>query len=202
MISLLMEREREQNWDRVKIKDIFDTKNGYTPSKSNPEFWNNGTEPWFRLDDIRENGHVLYDSLQKVSKSAIKKTLFSADSIALTTSATVGEHALIRIPSIGNQRFVYFTPKKIYSNSINMLYMNYYFFIIDEWCKIHINMGSSFPTVDMKSLYEMEIPLPPIEQQTMIANLLTMYDDVIDTVKKEKEDYEKIKTQMMNMIFA
>lgn len=80
--------------------------------------------------------------------------------------------------------------------------MNYYFFIIDEWCKIHINMGSSFPTVDMKSLYEMEIPLPPIEQQTMIANLLTMYDDVIDTVKKEKEDYEKIKTQMMNMIFA
>lgn len=156
-----MERDLNLKWDRVKIKDIFDTKNGYTPSKSNPEFWNNGTEPWFRLDDIRENGHVLYDSLQKVSKSAIKKTLFPADSIALTTSATVGEHALIRILSIGNQRFVYFTPKKIYSNSINMFYMNYYFFIIDEWCKIHINMGSSFPTVDMKSLYEMEIPLLP-----------------------------------------
>ena len=49
---------------------------------------------------------------------------------------------------------------------------------------------------------EVEIYLPPVEIQLMIANLLTMYDDVIGTVNKEKEDYEKIKTQMMNMIFA
>ena len=65
-----------------------------------------------------------------------------------------------------------------------------------------LQSGSGQPLVTGGRLKEVDVILPSIEQQTLIANLLTMYDDVIDTVNKEKEDYEKIKTQIMNMIFA
>ena len=65
-----------------------------------------------------------------------------------------------------------------------------------------LQSGSGQPLVTGGRLKEVDVILPPIEQQTLIANLLTMYDDVIETVNKEKDDYEKIKTQMMNMIFA
>ncbi|MEM7046704.1 MAG: restriction endonuclease subunit S, partial [Pseudomonadota bacterium] len=41
------------------ISEIFYLKNGYTPSKSKKEFWENGTIPWFRMDDIRHNGKIL-----------------------------------------------------------------------------------------------------------------------------------------------
>uniref|UniRef100_UPI0013D6AA0D restriction endonuclease subunit S n=1 Tax=Helicobacter suis TaxID=104628 RepID=UPI0013D6AA0D len=37
----------------VRLGEIFNIKNGYTPSKSRPEFWQGGTIPWFRMDDIR-----------------------------------------------------------------------------------------------------------------------------------------------------
>ena len=74
-----------------KLKEIFDTRNGYTPSKSNDSYWENGTIPWFRMEDIRENGHILSDSIQHVNSKAIKGDLFPANSIIVATSATIGE---------------------------------------------------------------------------------------------------------------
>uniref|UniRef100_UPI0034665BBA restriction endonuclease subunit S n=1 Tax=Helicobacter pylori TaxID=210 RepID=UPI0034665BBA len=49
------------------LEEIFEIKSGYTPSKSNPEFWKNGTIPWFRMEDIRENGRILKDSIQHIT---------------------------------------------------------------------------------------------------------------------------------------
>ena len=55
----------------VEISELFDTKNGYTPSKSIPSYWQDGEIPWFRMEDIRVNGRVLNDSLKHVHKSAV-----------------------------------------------------------------------------------------------------------------------------------
>lgn len=87
------------------IPELFITRNGYTPSKANNEFWENGTIPWFRMEDIRENGRILTTATQYVSEKAVKGKLFPADSIIIATSATIGEHALIKVPSLANQRF-------------------------------------------------------------------------------------------------
>ena len=44
--------EIPKHWEAWRLRDIFEIKNGYTPSKANQEFWENGTLPWFRMDDI------------------------------------------------------------------------------------------------------------------------------------------------------
>lgn len=54
------------------LGEVFDLKNGYTPSKSIKEYWENGSIPWFRMEDIRENGRILDSALQQISESAIK----------------------------------------------------------------------------------------------------------------------------------
>ena len=97
------------------VSELFDLKNGYTPSKSKKEFWEGGTIPWFRMDDIRQNGQILDESLQKISESAVKGgKLYSANSIIIATSATIGEHALITVPHLANQRFTVLSLKKEY----------------------------------------------------------------------------------------
>jgi len=48
-------------WKR--LGEVFETKNGYTPSKANREFWDGGTIPWFRMEDIRINGRILGDAI-------------------------------------------------------------------------------------------------------------------------------------------
>ena len=91
----------------LKLPELFTTRNGYTPSKSNSEFWENGTIPWFRMEDIRTNGRILTEATQYVSEKAVKGQLFPENSIIVATSATIGEHALIKVPSLANQRFTY-----------------------------------------------------------------------------------------------
>ena len=80
------------------IEEVFDIKNGYTPSKSNSDFWENGTIPWFRMEDIRNNGRILSDSIQHITEAAVKGKLFPANSIIMSTTATIGEHALVLTP--------------------------------------------------------------------------------------------------------
>ena len=142
----------------VTLEDAFHIKNGYTPSKSNNDFWTNGTIPWFRMEDIRENGHILDDSIQHITSEAVKGSLFPANSIIIATSATIGEHALLTIKALANQRFTFLTRKKEYLDSLDIMYFYYYCDILDEWCKNNTTLGN-FNSVDMTKFKKFKFPI-------------------------------------------
>lgn len=187
--SQIVKVERERELTRIKaikwlsIQELFNLKNGYTPSKSKSEYWTNGTLPWFRMEDIRENGHILNDSIQHITPEAVKGKLFPANSIILATSATIGEHALITVDSLANQRFTYLTPKEEHSNLLNMKYVFYYFFKIDEWCKNNLNI-SSFASVDMDKFKKLKFPVPPLEEQERIVSILDRFDKLCNDISE------------------
>lgn len=159
------------------IPELFITRNGYTPSKANAEFWENGTIPWFRMEDIRENGRILTKSTQYVSEKAIKGKLFPEDSIIIATSATIGEHALIKVPSLANQRFTYLVLKDEFKSSVDMMFIFYYCFKLDEFCKTHLNQGN-FASVDMKQFAEFKFPVPPLPVQREIIRILDNFTEL------------------------
>ena len=158
-----------------KLAEIFNTKNGYTPSKANKDYWTNGTVPWFRMEDIRENGTILNHAIQNVSENAIKGSLFPADSIIVATSATIGQHALIKVPSIANQRFTYLMVKKNFKERFDTKFLYYYCFKLDEYCKKCLNQGN-FAAVDMKKFAKFEFPVPPLAVQRRIVHILDRFD--------------------------
>ncbi len=182
------------------LKEIFDTRNGYTPSTSNETFWEGGTIPWFKMEDIRDNGSILNDSYLHITDKAIKgKGLFKANSLLLATSATIGEHALIEVEHLSNQRFTNFYPKKGYENRINMRYAYYYMYIIDEWCKQHINQGG-FASVDMGGLYKLPFPIPSLSEQQQIVEQLDAFTSSIENLKEQiaqrRKQYEYYRDQL------
>ncbi|WP_049376382.1 restriction endonuclease subunit S [Haemophilus parainfluenzae] len=154
------------------LDEIFHLRNGYTPSKGVKEYWENGSIPWFRMEDIRENGRVLNTALQKVSESAVKGgKLFPANSIIIATSATIGEHALITIPFLANQRFTVLSLKPEYIDKFNIYFLYHYCFTLDDWCQKNTTM-SSFASVDMNGFRKFLIPIPPLSVQTEIVKIL------------------------------
>ncbi|MCI6557754.1 restriction endonuclease subunit S [Schaalia hyovaginalis] len=165
---------------------VFLLRNGYTPAKSNGEFWCSNEVPWFRMEDIRANGHILYEAIQGVSTSAIKGNLFPADSVLIATSATVGEHALIRVPHMSNQRFTNLSLRREFVGRLDMEFFNYYAFILDKWCLEHVNV-SSFASVDMKALRKTLIPVPPIEIQRKIVDILDSFTRLEAELEAELE---------------
>lgn len=148
----------EVEW--LSLSKVFNLRNGYTPSKTKKEFWENGDIPWFRMDDIRENGRILGNSLQRISSCAVKGgKLFPENSILISTSATIGEHALITVPHLANQRFTCLALKESYVDCFDIKFLFYYCFSLAEWCRKNTTM-SSFASVDMDGFKKFLIPLP------------------------------------------
>lgn len=159
------------------LDEVFNLKNGYTPSKRNSEFWNNGTIPWFRMEDIREHGRILSDSIQHVTPEAIKGKLFPAGSIIIATTATIGEHAMLTADSLANQRFTFLTKRKLLADKLLDKYIFYYCFKLGEWCKNHTNI-SGFASVDMSKFKKYNFPIPPLDVQERIVYVLDNFDAV------------------------
>ena len=170
--------ERLLDGEKVEWKtlgEVFHTRNGYTPSKTNDDFWEGGTIPWFRMDDIRASGRILNDSTLHITPQAVKKNgLFKANSIILATSATVGEHAFLQQDSLANQRFTNFEIRDSLKEQLLPKFVFYYFFLVDEWCKQHLVIGN-FPSVDVQQLISLPFSIPPLRVQSRIVEILDKF---------------------------
>ena len=187
------------------MEDIFEMRNGYTPSKNNPLFWEGGTIPWFRMEDIRDNGRILSDAIQHITPAAIKsKGLFEANSFILATTATIGEHALLIADSLANQRFTNLKVRKSLSDKFLTKFIYYYMFIVDEFCKNNTNV-SGFASVDMGKLKRMPFPVPPIELQEKIVTILDRFETLVNDlttglpaeITAVKEQYEYYRNKLL-----
>ena len=176
------ERNNRVVW--LPITEVFEMRNGYTPSKNKAEYWEGGTIPWFRMEDIRQNGRILSDSIQHITMDGVKKgKLFKANSFILATTATIGEHALIIADSLANQRFTNLTVRKSLSDKVLTKYLFHYMFIIDEWCKQNTNI-SGFASVDMNKFKKFQIPIPPIEEQERIVAILDRFESLTTSLQE------------------
>src|SRR5690554_5871995 len=191
------------------VNEVFDLKNGYTPSKSNKSYWENGTVPWFRMEDIRENGQILDDSLQKVSENAAKGAkVFPANSIIISTSATIGEHALITVPYLSNQRFTNLSLKPMYKDKFKIKFLFYYAYLLCDWCKNNTTM-SSFASVDMNGFRNFPIPIPcpdnpkkSLEIQAEIVRILDAFTAMTAELTAElnlrRQQYNYYRDQLLS----
>ena len=194
----------QQEVEIKKLSDIFDTRNGYTPSTSNKEYWATNDIPWFRVEDIRANGRILNDSIQHVSFSAIKGKVFPANSIIISTSATIGEHALITCESIANQRFTYLMLKDQYKDKYNIKYLFYYCFLLADFCRENLQQGS-FASVDMSKFNKFEFPIPPMDVQERIVRVLDNFDAICSDlgiglpaeIEKRQKQYEYYREKLL-----
>ncbi|WJI94204.1 restriction endonuclease subunit S [Helicobacter pylori] len=182
------------------LEEVFEIKNGYTPSKKNPEFWEKGTIPWFRMEDIRENGRILKDSIQHITPKALKgKKLFPKNSIIISTTATIGEHALLIVDSLANQQFTFLSKKANCGIALDMKFFFYQCFLLGEWCKKNTNV-SGFASVDMTAFKKYKFPIPPLEIQQEIVKILDAFTELNTELNTELKARKKQYQYYQNML--
>ena len=190
----------------MKMSELFDMRNGYTPSKAKPIYWENGTIPWFRMEDIRTNGRILSDSIQHITSEAVKGgKLFPANSFIIATTATIGEHALLIADSLANQRFTNLQVRKSLVDKINVKFLYYYMYIVGVWCKNNTNV-SGFASVDMKKFKRLLIPIPPLSEQQRIVSILDKFEALVNDLTEGlpaeiaavQEQYEYYRNKLLS----
>lgn len=169
-------------WDNLRLRFVCELRNGYTPSKDNSDYWEDGTIPWYRMEDIRDTGRKLQEAKQYITEEAVKGGgLFDAGSFILATTATIGEHALLIVESLANQQFTNLKIRKSLSNILSRDYFFYYLFVIDDYCKA-TTKTSTFPAVSMELLKNCQIVFPSFCEQVAIATYLDTHCAKIDNL--------------------
>lgn len=191
----------DDEWQQAKVREVFNLGNGYTPSKAVAAYWTNGTIPWFRMEDIRENGRVLADAIQHVTPSAVKSSgLFPAGSIIVSTTATIGEHALLIADSLANQRFTVFQTVNRWS-WLKANYLLYRFYSLGDWCRRNVNAGG-LAAVNISDLQKYDIDYPKEEtERDSIAEYFSNLDTQIKEAEREVDRLEKMKIASLQKMF-
>ena len=192
----------EGEWDTPSISEVFELRNGYTPSKAVEAFWEGGTIPWFRMEDIRENGGILNDAIQHITPLGIKGNgLFEKNSIILSTTATIGVHAMLIADSLANQRFTNFSIRKSLKHTFDPMFVYYSFFGIDEWSKKNTNSGGLL-SVNIPLLLKQPFLTPSINEQRAIASYFTTLDRQITLHTQRLEKLKQIKAACLDNMFV
>lgn len=189
--------EIPEHWKTLRLRFVCELRNGYTPSKANPDFWSEGTIPWYRMEDIRESGRRLNEAKQYITESAIKGGgLFEAGSFIMATTATIGEHAVLIVDSLANQRFTNLKIRKSLSHSDFNAFFFQYLFVVDDYCKT-TTKTATFPAVNMEDLKNFIVCIPPLDEQKNILAYLDKkcadIDKVIATQQRRIELLQELK---------
>jgi len=159
-------------WEVKPLGDVCEIRNGSTPSKGNPAFWENGTIPWFTIDDIREQGRLITSTRQKITEAALSGTsvkLLPKNSVLLCCTASVGEFAITGIPLTTNQQFnglVVKEPKKLDANFL----MHFVSTLKDEL--LGMSGKTTIDFIPISRLRDVTVPLPPLPEQQRIVGKL------------------------------
>ena len=189
------------HWNTLRLRFVCELRNGYTPSKANPDFWTDGTIPWYRMEDIRESGRRLKEAKQYVTEEAIKGGgLFEAGSFIMATTATIGEHALLIVDSLANQQFTNLKIRKSLAESLLAEFFFYYLYVIDDFCKT-TTRTATFPAVNMEDLKNFIVCLPNLEEQISIISFIHKkcgeIDKIISTQQKRIALLEELKQSII-----
>ncbi len=69
----------------------------------------------------------------------------------------------------------------------------YLYYILQVIAPLHVNPGMGNPKLMSVAMQQIKIPLPPLNEQTAIANVLSALDNEIISLKNKKRQFESIK---------
>jgi len=172
----------------TKLMDICEIQGGYA-FKSN-SFQSEGI-PVIRIGDIEDYKIELKHTTVFVEHSFLDRYsnfIINKDDILIALSgATTGKYGLYRSnnPALLNQRVGRIIPNK---SKVYHKFIYYYMNILKDRILKKAG-GAAQPNISPKDIKEFEIPLPPLETQKKIVDILDKAQEIID---KRKEQIEKL----------
>ncbi len=178
------------NWQRVRLGDIAEIIGGGTPSTQITSFWN-GSINWFTPTEIGITKYV-YKSQRTITPLGLKKSsakLLPIGTILLTSRASIGDCAILKVVATTNQGFQSLIPLEKINNEFL-----YYLILTLKNKLLELASGSTFLEVSPNKIKNLLIPLPPLNEQIAIANILSGVDRYLyslDALILKKEGVKK-----------
>lgn len=171
-----------EGWESDKIQKYYNTCSGGTPSRSKPEYFENGIYPWVKTGEIKDC--VIIDTEEYITQEAVNSSsakVLPAKSVAMAMyGVNIGLLAYFDSEMTCNQACCVFSDKRDFSSKH---YLYYYLKSIREYLLL-ISFGAAQQNLSQDLIKKIKITMPS--------------DDVVQAFEKQIEDiYENIKMLLM-----
>lgn len=170
----------------ARLGDVCIIVSGTTPKSSCPEYWD-GDINWVTPAELNDESDVIYESQRKITKQAVIDSSlkpFPPGTVLLSSRAPIGKVAIAGTEMYCNQGF----KNLICSDVIYNRYLYHFLKSKTEYLN-SLGRGATFKEISKSIVEEIEIPLPPLEEQRRIASLL---DKVSDLIAKRRAQLDKL----------
>ena len=181
-------------WEKMKIADVCDTVGGGTPSTKVSEYWE-GDITWVVPSDITKNDCLaLLDSKRKITEKGLRESsakMVPAETILMTSRASVGFFALMDFEVCTNQGFINIIPHE------DELRMYLLFNLMSRVTEIRNNAkGTTYPEISKGRFRGMDVVVPP---KTLVSEFARFAIDIIQQVRYLKRTTSQL-TQARDLL--
>lgn len=177
-----------EHWILSKLKWRAVTTSGSTPSTSKYElYYEDGSIPWIRTTDL--NNDDLYETPLSITPRGVSDTACSVlpvNSILIAMyggAGSIGKHSLLKFESTINQAVCGVLPSKYFNSD----YLHRFYEFYRPFWMIGASGTRKDPNIGQDHIKEALVPLPPLEEQVLIANFITEMQTRYDAITQKAE---------------
>ncbi len=190
-----------EDWEVVRLGGVAEiNKESINPPKEAPnkEFY------YIEIDSIQDG---IIKSVKKIigkdAPSRARRLVRENDVIMSTVRPYLKAFALVPEKYDGQICSTGFAVLRCKKNLIIPNYLLYNLFMdrTIEQCN-RLMVGGQYPALNQSHVEQLKIPLPPLEEQQKIAEILSKWDEVIEIKKAKKERLERMKKKVMDLLLT
>ena len=174
---------------KARLGDVCTVVSGSTPKSTVPEYWD-GDIKWITPAELSNDTYIINDSARHITALGVAKTglkSFPAGTVILSSRAPIGKTAIAGCEMFCNQGF----KNLICSEKIDSKYL--YYFLSGKTDYLNsLGRGATFKEISKAIVENIEIPLPEVEEQKIIAACFERLLRLIQLQKAELEELDKL----------
>lgn len=182
-------------WEKYLLGDISLIGKGFTPSTSNPSFWD-GDLKWLSIADMNQGKYINQTTKKITSDGSKNKEPVKKGTLLMSFKLSIGKLGILTEDMYTNEAICNFKWK---NKDVLTEYMYYYLSSINI-----LKYGSQAAkgiTLNNETLSTIPVLLPSLEEQKKIINILSDVDMKINMLENSINDTSKFKKGLLQQMF-
>ena len=175
-----------QNWEYKKLGDVAKLKGGKRIPKGKKLLTTITKHPYIRVTDFTDDGTVSLEDIHYISDDifeTIKQYTITTEDVFISIAGTIGKVGIVP-KELDNANLTENACKLVLNENVYNKYIEYVFQSdkVKDITKSNAR-ANAMPKLSLTRLAEIEIPLPPLEEQKRIVKILDEKFAQLETLK-------------------
>ena len=185
---------QKDKWEKIKLGDLCEMVSGGTPRRNVPEYFN-GNIPWLKSGELAQGRvHSSEEFITEIGMQNSAAKLLPVNTVLIAMyGVTAGLSGILKFQATTNQAICGLLPNEKFDAEFLYAYLsskrNYF---------LSRSVGTAQPNISKSIIRNLEIPLPPIDEQERIAALFRSIEQAIFHAEGQEKNLKSLQKALSN----